>query len=455
VRPEKAQVLTIYLGESDQWHGQPLYVAMLQLLREEGCAGATAMRAIAGYGASARLHASQGLRWSSDASIVIQVIDQPARIERLLPRLSAMLRGGLITLHETEVVHVTPPLLSGLPARRPVRQAMTTHLTTVEPETPLAQVLTLLLQAPFRALPVVDREQHLLGLITTGDLIRTGALPLRRGLVRTALALDETTAEQMRTPLTQAGQSARTAADVMNRQVRTVRPEQSLREAAHLMVETGLRRLPVVERDKRLVGMLSRTDLLRAAATSPLASEAEERESAPTGGVTRQANSSAASAPVRDYLRSEVATVHEDAPLTEVFEALLQSPLKRVVVIDDGQHVRGIISDVDLLASLQEELRPRLLSWLSGLARGREQHVSGASTSLGPQLHRAGRAGEVMNRTVVTVPATATVSEAIALMMRTGRKVLPVVDDDGRLVGIVGRSDLLRVLLEDGDDASY
>ncbi|RAQ97834.1 DUF190 domain-containing protein [Thermogemmatispora tikiterensis] len=450
MRPGKAHVLTIYLGESDQWHGQPLYVAMLQLLREEGCAGATAMRAVAGYGASARLHASQGLRWSSDATIVIQVIDQPARLERLLPRLSAMLRGGLITLHETEVIQATPPLLAGLPAHRPVRQAMVTGLITVEPETPLAQVLALLLRAPFRALPVVDRERHLLGLITTGDLIRSGALPLRRGLVRTALALDEATAQQMRTPLTQAEQSARTAADVMNRQVRTVRPEQSLREAARLMVETGLRRLPVVDRDQRLVGMLSRTDLLRAVTPSPLASEAEEREPEPGDSVAMAEGSSAASASIKDYLRPAVATVHEDTSLAEVLEALLQSPLKRVVVVDDGNHVRGIISDVDVLAHLQEELRPRLLAWLSGLARGREQQASGAP--LGPQMPRSGRAGDVMNRTVVTVPATATVSEAIALMMRTGRKVLPVVEDDGRLVGIVGRSDLLRVLLEDGND---
>jgi CBS domain-containing protein len=331
---------------------------------------------------------------------------------------------------------------------------MATKVTAVRPETPVSQVVSMLLQAPFRALPVVDEQRHLLGLITTGDLIRSGALPLRRGLIRTALALDEATAAQMRAPLGQAGQSARTAAEAMNRQVRTVRPEQSLREAARLMAETGLRRLPVVDAEGHLIGMLSRTDLLRAIVSSPLASGDEEKGT--SGGQVQLASSGAMAPPsLVDYVRREVATVHEETPLAEVLDSLLRSPLKRVVVVDDERHVRGIISDVDVLAHLQAEQRPRFLSLLSRLARGREKepvppegafHLPGLTAP--PR-----RASDVMNRSVVTVLSSATVQEAIASMMRTGRKVLPVVDDDGRLVGIVGRSDLLRVLLEDDKNA--
>ena len=53
----RAQALTIYVGESDQWQGTSLYIAVVQLLREHQCAGATASRAIAGYDAGGRLHA--------------------------------------------------------------------------------------------------------------------------------------------------------------------------------------------------------------------------------------------------------------------------------------------------------------------------------------------------------------------------------------------------------------
>jgi CBS domain-containing protein len=54
-----------------------------------------------------------------------------------------------------------------------------------------------------------------------------------------------------------------------------------------------------------------------------------------------------------------------------------------------------------------------------------------------------------MNREVVTVTETATVQETIERMMTMGRKVLPVVDNEGHLVGMVGRSDLLRMFLEE------
>src|ERR1700726_4320056 len=95
LRQGRAQVLTIYLGESDQWQGGPLYVAIVQYLREQGSAGATVTRAIEGYGAGARLHEGGGLRWSSDAPIVIQVVDAPERLRRCLPHLEEMLSGGL------------------------------------------------------------------------------------------------------------------------------------------------------------------------------------------------------------------------------------------------------------------------------------------------------------------------------------------------------------------------
>ncbi|MBV9257638.1 MAG: DUF190 domain-containing protein [Ktedonobacteraceae bacterium] len=107
LRQGKAQALTIYLGESDQWQGRSLYVAIIQYLREQGCAGATGTRAIASYGAGARLHESDGLRWSSDASIIIQVVDQQARLHCLLPHLQEMHGSGLMMLHEVEVLKYT------------------------------------------------------------------------------------------------------------------------------------------------------------------------------------------------------------------------------------------------------------------------------------------------------------------------------------------------------------
>ena len=152
--------------------------------------------------------------------------------------------------------------------------------------------------------------------------------------------------------------------------------------------------------------------------------------------------------PISDYTSPEVSTVAEQTPLPEVIDALILSPLKRVVVIDTEGHVKGIISDVDVLSQMQEEVRPGLLGTLASWARSKPGRLPTATlqTSHG----KARIAADLMNRDVVTVTEMTSVQATIERMMTTRRKVLPVVDAQGHLVGIVGRSDLLRVLLEGG-----
>jgi CBS-domain-containing membrane protein len=447
LRQGKAQALTIYVGESDQWQGTSLYVALVQYLREQGCAGATVTRAIAGYGAGMRLHTTHGWHWSSEAPVIIQVIDHPDRLRRLLPHIQDMIGGGLMTLHEVDVLKYTHGRSHGIPSHLPVRQIMESSVITVQPMTTIATVIDTLLAAPFRVLPVVDAQQRLLGIISTGDLINAKILPMRRGLVRVALALDEQSAETTRQPLEQARAQAITAQDVMNRQVRTIEPERPVREAACLMLETGLRRLPVVSAEGILQGMLTRADLLQLVVTSPLTSPP-----VPTGTLPLGQRQAATDVPLQqrsigDYATPNVATVNPDSPLSDVIDALMLSPFKRVVVIDAGRHIVGIISDVDLLAQIQEEGRPPLLRWLNSWARKTAKPVpTGALRSSGGKAHVA---EDVINREVVTVTETTSVQETITLMMRTHRKALPVVTTENQLLGVVGRSDLLRLLLEE------
>lgn len=446
LRQGKAQALTIYLGESDQWQGKPLYVAIIHFLREHGCAGATATRAIAGYGAGARLHEAGGWHWSSDAPVVIQVIDQPERIRRLLPRLQQMVGGGLMTLHEVEVLKYTHARARGLPTGLPVQQIMETAVTAVRLETPVAEVVDLLLAAPFRTLPVVDEQRRLQGIIATADLIAADIFPLRRGLMRAAFALDTHTVEAVETPLAAARSSVATAQDVMNRQVRAIGPEISIREAAHLMLETGHRRLPVVASDGTLLGIVTRADLLQVVVTSPLASSPGEgglptrSPSQPLPGLSPQQR------PIADYVDTDVTTIGADAPLSEVIDALLLSPLKRVMVVDEDGRVRGIISDVDVLAQMEAEQRPGLLQLFTRWTRGTPGRMP--SGALRPAGGKAQKAAEVMNREVITIDEATSVQGGIERMMATGRKILPVVDAEGRLIGTIRRSDLLRVLLE-------
>jgi PII-like signaling protein len=97
-------LVRIYIGESDHWHGRPLYQAIVALLRERGLAGATVLRGIEGFGANAHLHTSRILALSQDLPILIEVVDQEDRIRAILPELDGMVGDGLITLERVEVV---------------------------------------------------------------------------------------------------------------------------------------------------------------------------------------------------------------------------------------------------------------------------------------------------------------------------------------------------------------
>ncbi len=97
-------LMRIYIGESDKWQGKPLYEAILRLLRAEGIAGATVLRAVAGFGANSVIHTANVLRLSVDLPIVVEVVDATDRIEAVLPALDERIGGGLITLEKVEVI---------------------------------------------------------------------------------------------------------------------------------------------------------------------------------------------------------------------------------------------------------------------------------------------------------------------------------------------------------------
>jgi PII-like signaling protein len=94
----------IYIGESDTWHGRPLYEAIVHMLRERGLAGATVLRGIEGFGAKQHLHTTRILSLSQDLPILIEIVDQEDRLRAVLPELDAMVADGLITLERVEVI---------------------------------------------------------------------------------------------------------------------------------------------------------------------------------------------------------------------------------------------------------------------------------------------------------------------------------------------------------------
>jgi PII-like signaling protein len=98
-------LVRIFLGESDQFHHTPLARALLERLRREGFAGATALHGVAGFGASSVIHTVSLVELSTDLPVLIEVVDDEAHVEKLMPILDEMVTGGaLVTVERVRVV---------------------------------------------------------------------------------------------------------------------------------------------------------------------------------------------------------------------------------------------------------------------------------------------------------------------------------------------------------------
>jgi len=103
------QLLRIFVGESDRWHGKPLYEAIVERARKEGLAGATVVRGLEGFGAHSRLHTTRILRLSEDLPILIELVDSAEKIEAFLPGLDEMVSEGMVTLEKVRVIAYRAP----------------------------------------------------------------------------------------------------------------------------------------------------------------------------------------------------------------------------------------------------------------------------------------------------------------------------------------------------------
>ncbi len=404
-----AKQLRIYIGESDQWRGRPLYAALLEALKKEGMAGATVLRGVAGFGAHSRIHTAAILRLSEDLPLIVEVVDAADRIDRALSIAAPMVREGLITVEDITVVKYTHRYLQPLPGDRPVKDVMTREVISVRPDSPLADVMDLLIGKLFKAAPVVDQDGKLVGIISDGDLLERG-----RVTVGLALAghLDEAALAGQLAELRRGGL---TAADVMTREVSTAREDTSLAHAAQLMADRNLKRLPVLDAEGRLTGILSRVDVLRTVADSHPAKNSGKPPIC--AGHT-----------VADVMNPEVPSVKEDADLVEIVNVIVGTEVKRVVVLDEAGRAAGVITDGDLIARVRPEVRGGLLAALSRRGAAPAANV---------------RARDLMSPYVLSGPPETPIAEAVRQMLAQKRKRFYVTDSAGRVLGIVDRQTLL------------
>jgi CBS domain-containing protein len=142
-----------------------------------------------------------------------------------------------------------------------VRDVMTVRPRSVTPQTPLPEVAELMAEDDVGAIPVVDGDQ-LVGMVTDRDIavraVAKGKDP--RGMP---------------------------ASDVASRDLVTIEPDQNLSDALELMAMHQVRRLPVVEEDGRVVGVLSQADVAMYAKEKDAGAMLEEISQQPSGPRTR------------------------------------------------------------------------------------------------------------------------------------------------------------------------
>lgn len=408
---KNAKRICIYIGESDRWRGKPLYAAILETLKAKGIAGATVTRGVAGFGAHSRIHTAAILRLSEDLPLRIEVIDSPEKVEMALELISPMVREGLITVENVQVVRYTHRYLNPLPADKPITEVMTREVISLNPKMPIAEAWDRMLERSIKAMPVVDDNLLVLGMLTDEDLINRAGLLTHLSV---ASRLDEQTLKDQMAGIRT---SSLRVEDVMTKPAITVQASESLGVAASRMAKHGIKRLPVVDDAGKMVGVVSRVDILQQVVDI-------------TTKTHKLQIPSGASLTIRQVMYPEVPVVESDCDLATIVAALVESGMRRLIVVDAKNRPVGLISDSDVVSRVQPHERHGVLQAL----RGGSAPASNVT------------AQELMSPVVLTAGEDTPIVEAAQQMLSQHRKWLVVVDREEKTLGLVDRQILLKAL---------
>lgn len=420
------QQVWIYLDEGDHRRGRSVASQIIDTLRTAGCPGATILRGIGGYGVHGLVHSDLVIDIPSHLPLIITFIDRADRVASVLPALRELLPEGLIALNTVEVIQHSQRVTGPFPQYLNVADVMSRDVASVTATTPVADLVRLLIDRALRCLPVVDADQRVIGIITDGDLLLRGrmTLPLRLQQLLPPSERETHMAALIEQP--------ERAADLMTAHPITLSAKTPLAQAAATMAQHKLKRMPVVDQAGRLLGIVSRSDLLKTVAAA--SQHDPEHELQPMTDTATKVSS---------LMITDVSTVYPDTSLAETLDRLIETPKRRVFVVDKQQHVLGIITDGDILRRAAQSEHASVIQKLLGLF--------GSSTRPdGLELITQGRtAAQLMSSPVISVTSETSPAEAVRLMMTHAIKRLPVVDEQGHLLGLVGRAALLRALQDE------
>lgn len=410
---KNVKCLKIYIGENDLWRGKALFLSLLETLRTSGLAGATVTRGIAGFGARSRIHTSSIIRLSEDLPLVVEVIDTIEKIEAVLETIYPMVREGLITLEDVQILKYTHRGLNPLPGDRLVRDVMSSQVKYVSPESSVAQAWGMMVENRLKSLPVVNEKQQVVGMVTDEDLIERAGLQQRFSIAK---HLDT---EQIDSEMRELIESKQVVKDVMTTPVILTFDDDTLSHAVVLMKKHHLKRIPITDHKGIIKGVLSRFDILQQVvpieSTQPLAG--------PFLNVPKL---------VGQIMSPEIPLVKENDRLEKIIETFLKHHSHRLIVVDEQNRVSGILSDVDVVNRLPDQNKSSIMSAIKNRGKIPASMVV---------------ARDLMSKDPIQASPDLPIPNAIQMMIEQGRKLLVIVDEDKHPLGIVDRQRLLEALI--------
>jgi len=414
----------IFTSEESRHHGRPLYQEIVDLVsRQKISARCQVTKGIAGCYENGEV-ATLGVEvFSCNLPLEILVIMPSHESGRLLPLLEDMVDEGLMTV-ETQDVHWHKCRRQMIPRQVRVKDVMTPDPRTLPMDAPASEALRILVGAPFHGIPILDRQKRPAGMLTHGDLLRHSALPVKAGLFRD---FDPAHLQAMEKLL-----AGRRVAELMTGPAVVIREDKLLAKAVDLMLDRDLKRLPAVDEDGAITGILSRLDVFKTIMDRSPDWGTFDRGGVKLGEFTL----------VKDAMRTDTPTLPPSAPVWEAIKLIDTTSINRVAIVDPDRKLLGLVSDKVLMAAFsahQGGLLDLIVDRLSFTALARRH--AGFRKAL-----RARSVGEIMLTDLFSVRETALVDDALRLMVEKKLKRIPVLDTEGRFLGMLTRDSLLRAI---------
>ncbi|HVB23857.1 MAG TPA: universal stress protein [Ktedonobacteraceae bacterium] len=309
-----------------------------------------------------------------------------------------------------------------------VRHVMSSSVSTINRNTPLSEVLRLLIEQGVKLLVVVDNNQGAQGVITLGHLFTSNERLRQANLYHMSGA----------NQIGQLFDTRERAEDVMIRQPYVVKADTTIEAAARWMTSQRITRMPVVDNNNTLVGLLDQEAILGYYVNLPAVADSIP-QTAPVFQKSRPQT-------VGEASLTQVPMINPDASFPEIVQRIQETPLHRVIVVARNGKAVGVIGDNDMLA-------------LQGTATHRNPLLALAGRYM-PNLpeemfrrrpsQRPLTAQQIMRPRLFTATPATSLVDAVHLMLSKHIKRLVIVNEEGKPLGLVDRQHLLRLLVEGG-----